>query len=254
MLSGGDVAFMGIGPGETDWFIGIEHKQVNDVIDCMKTGRFTGTQLPQMLQMYDMCFLLIEGRYVPDYSSVDYRTNEPRIWIPRGGGFGAKFGMTYKAFENFQTSVAMFSALAGKPCVIKRTENKKDSVAIIRALYDYFQKPWSEHKSMSLHDHTKMQRAEPAVLALVEPDAGDADYPKLILRKSVYQIQGIGWEVAGTIADKFGCLEAAMAAGAKDFEALDGIGAVIAKRCYEALHGHPDPAIPAKKKRNAKTI
>lgn len=247
LLQGGDIAFWGLGPDDTEWLVGIEHKQVSDVLNCIKDGRFSGTQLPEMQKLYDVSFLLVEGNYQPDYENLNER-NEPRLWIPFGRGRGIRFGMTYRAFDNFLNSLNIFSALCGKPCIVKRSKDKKESVEIIRDLYDYFQQPWDKHRSMRAHDRTKMERVN-SQICLIEPRPGEPGYPKHLLKKAVFQIDGIGWDVAGRVADTFGTVENLLAAGQKEWEAIDGIGKVRAKQAYESLHGHIDPNIKIRKRK-----
>ena len=88
-------------------------------------------------------------------------------------------------------------------------------------------------------------------MELLRIEPGSPDYPEHVLRKALFQIKGVGWEVAGSLAKRFRTMESAMAVSQKDWED-DRIGAVRAKRIYETLHGHPDPR-SVKKQRKAAT-
>lgn len=61
-LDFGDIMFSG---NSSDGLIsvGIEYKTVNDVLNCVKDGRFAGFQLPGMMANYEVCYLLMEGKY-----------------------------------------------------------------------------------------------------------------------------------------------------------------------------------------------
>ncbi len=236
-LDAGDVAFFGNGP-DGDWFVGIEYKAVDDVVKCIQDGRFTGEQLPKMFKLFDMCFLLIEGNYQPDYWG-EHVYGSPRLMIPFKGNNGIRFGLSYQAFDNWITSISMMSALAGKPCIIKRARDKKESVEIIKDLYKLFQKPFDKHLSLSRPDNTKMHHVSYEVeLVRVKPD--DAGYPEFVLRKALYQIQGISWDLAGVLAKRYGLMETLMAVPQKELEDIDRIGKGLAKRIYTVLHGHED--------------
>ena len=257
-LEAGDIALWGNGPDDVPWWIGIEYKQVGDLVSCIKDGRFAGTQLPNMLKLYDVCFLLIEGNYQPDYKTATYN-GDYALWVPFGGGRGIRYGMSYKAFDNYTLSVAVFSALVGKPCIVKRSRDKSESVLIIKDIYDFFQKQWHEHKSMSMHDRSKMSRAQHAIeLLQVEPE--DSDYPRCVLRKSLFQIKGVGWDNAHLLANNIGTMENALTLSQNEIELLGkdgnadtrGIGKVLSKRIYETLHGHPEPVEIKKRKRKGK--
>lgn len=244
-LQGGDIAFFGNGPDDTPWFVGIEHKQIGDIVSCIKSGRFAGTQLPEMLKLYDVCFLLVEGGYQPDYDNIT-ETGEPRLWVPYSKGYGNRFGLAYRSFDNYLSSLQVFTSLQGKPCIVKCAKNRKESVQIIRDLYLFFQKRWEDHRSMSAQDHTKMVLVQREMdLVRVGPD--DATYPKQILRKALFQVDGIGWDVAGAIANQFGVTENALKATQKDLELIDRVGPRLAKRIFRALHGYDDPTVKVKR-------
>ena len=212
------MAFFGAGP-EGDWYIGIEYKTVDDVVACIKSGRFTGTQLPGMLRTYDMSFLLIEGLALLDHNSGQMAKRVGKTSYP--------FGLPYRNFDNFLTSVSVHSALAGKPCVVKKSASMNETVHIIRDMFEYFQKPWDKHKSISRPDLTKMQTAS-YDLEVIKVTPTDPEYPKYVLRKAIFQIDRVGWDLSGKAADHFGTLENALAASRLDWE--DVFGPVVADR------------------------
>ena len=222
------MAFFGAGP-EGDWYIGIEYKTVDDVVACIKSGRFTGTQLPGMLRTYDMSFLLIEGLALLDHNSGQMAKRVGKTSYP--------FGLPYRNFDNFLTSVSVHSALAGKPCVVKKSASMNETVHIIRDMFEYFQKPWDKHKSISRPDLTKMQTAS-YDLEVIKVTPTDPEYPKYVLRKAIFQIDRVGWDLSGKAADHFGTLENAISASRLDWENV--FGPVVADRVFRALHGYSD--------------
>ena len=60
-LVAGDVCFDGNGQGGKRIAVGIERKRLRDMINSIRTGRYAGSQLPTMLDLYDDCYLIIEG-------------------------------------------------------------------------------------------------------------------------------------------------------------------------------------------------
>lgn len=242
-LEYGDVVFQGNGP-DGDWLIGIEYKTLEDIVGCIKSGRFTGTQLPGMMHTYDVSFLLVEGIPRPDRNSgqlVRYRGKQI---------YG--LGLPFQAFDNFLTSVNLFSSLAGKPCIVKMASTDYDTVKMIRDIYELFQKPFDQHKSISRPDLTKIQRVT-YDLTVMKVEPGEPEYPKYWLRKALFQLLGIGWDLSGVLAEYFGTMEIALKASQKDWESIDRVGKGLAKRAYETLHGYPDPDA-LKKKRKSKEI
>lgn len=240
-LEFGDIAFFGNGPNNDVWYVGIEYKTVNDVVGCIKSGRFTGTQLPGMLGIYDICFLLVEG-----ISRPDPRTGQVVRYQGKQNSFS--LGLSYRAYDNFLTSVNVFSSLSGKPCIVKVSGNERETVQIIRNIYAFFQKDWDDHVAMKRPDMTKIQNVTFDFSLLSEPEPGSKEYPAHILRKAIFQVDRIGWDAAGKLAERFQTMESLMAAGQKDLLG-DKLGAVLAERIYQTLHGHPDPEVEAKKRK-----
>lgn len=119
-LEFGDIAFLGEGPDNSPWYIGIEHKKLDDVVACIKSGRFTGTQLPGMMRIFDLCFLLVEG--------IPKSDDQGQLVSYKGRNVTYRMGLPYQAYDNFLTSVAVFSALAGKPCIVKTSASERETV------------------------------------------------------------------------------------------------------------------------------
>lgn len=238
-----DIMFTGNGP-DGDWVIGIEYKKLDDVVQCIKSGRFTGTQLPGMMRTYDICFLLVEG--------IPKADDQGQLISYKGRNVTYRMGLPYQAYDNFLSSVSLFSSLAGKPCIVKTVANERESVRVITDLYKLFEKKWDEHVSMSKPDQTKMQRVT-YDLSVVQIQPVDPEYPQYVLRKALFQIDRVGWDVAGTLSEKFGTIEKALAVSQKEWQAIDGVGTVMADRIYRALHGYPDPTIKKRVKREKKS-
>lgn len=231
-LNSGDVAFSGNGPDNSTWIIGIEYKKINDMVACIKSGRFTGTQLPGMLRDFDLTFLLIEGKVV-----TDFRDKVGYLVEPRRGKQVRSLGLTYKAYANWLAMLAVHTALTGRPCIIHSTEKVAQSIAYIRGLCDLFQKPFEKHKAVWKIDHTQIVRISREV-DIVVPKIGDTGYPQHYLQKVLYQVAGFGIEVSRVAAEAFGTVKTALDATEKDWKAIPGVGKTLAKRAYISLHGY----------------
>lgn len=239
ILPAGDVAFFGNGPNDDVWYIGIEYKKLDDFCGSMKSGRFTGTQLPRMLELFDISFVIIEG--------ICFMDRNTGALVKKVGRMSYSMGVQYSGFQNFMTSIQVHSALAGKPCIVTRTVGMEETINTIKATYNWFQKPWEHHTSISRPDRTKMANV-PYELELVQIRPDSPEYPRHLLRKSLFQIDRLGWEVAGKIAEKFGTMESLMAATQQDLLG-DKVGKTMAERIYQTLHGHADPTVKIKKRK-----
>ena len=248
LLEAGDIAFFGNGPDNAVWYIGIEYKKLDDFCASMKSGRFTGTQLPAMMRLYDISFVLIEG--------IGFLDRHTGMLVKKMGKMSHNMGLYFKGFQNFMTSVSVHSSLAGRPCFIQRTVGPEETLQTIRATYDYFQKPWEHHTGISRPDRSKMEHISYELeVVKVQPD--DPDYPKYLLRKALFQIDRIGWEVAGKIAEYYGTMEALMTAPQREIEEVPvgpnrSAGKITARRIFESLHGYSDQNY-AKRKKKPKT-
>lgn len=232
MLDFGDIAFWGNGPDNEPWYIGIEYKKVDDMVASIHSGRLTGTQLPGMIRLYDICFIIVEG--------ITYMNRQTGGFMKKMGKYSTPLRMHYNGFHNALTSVETYSALAGKPCIVRQTIGIEETVELIRATYSWFQKPWESHSLISRPDQSKLQHVS-YDLEVVKVESHDAEYPTYWLRKAVFQLDRVGWEVAGKIAEKYQTMEALMAETQKGLvDERIGVGGIMAERLYRSLHGHTD--------------
>jgi ERCC4-type nuclease len=62
----GDFSWLGNGPDGAPWSIGVERKTIGDMIQSITSDRFSGHQLPGLLNTYNAVYVLVEGLYRPD--------------------------------------------------------------------------------------------------------------------------------------------------------------------------------------------
>jgi ERCC4-type nuclease len=64
-LEYGDFAWIGKGPEGLPLAIGVERKQIHDLVNSMASGRLQAHQLPGMINTYKISYLVIEGIWRP---------------------------------------------------------------------------------------------------------------------------------------------------------------------------------------------
>ncbi len=65
-LEFGDIAFAGRGSNDAPVMVGIEFKNLNDLVASIRSGRLAGHQLPGIRKTYDHAWLLVEGLWRQD--------------------------------------------------------------------------------------------------------------------------------------------------------------------------------------------
>lgn len=149
-LSFGDVAFEGKSSSHATLDIGIEFKQLSELITCMHDGRFSGHQLPGLTgehRMYDYAWLLYEGRWrTGSQGQLEIYKGMRRgkeIWVGAYGNITA---------SEFKKRLMTFDICGG--IRIKHTNMRQETLLFIEELYRWFtDKPLDGHSS-HLAPHT----------------------------------------------------------------------------------------------------
>ncbi len=150
-LNSADICFNGNGPNGR-MPIGIEVKKDSDLISSLSTKRLQGTQLPKMLNDYQLRYLLWYGRIR------EGKNGNIEIWIekisetgkPYGYWFDSRSHYSYSALQKFLCSPSFTNYF-----IEKHVETKEDAAKWIVQLYEEWNKPWNSHKSMKVFDETK---------------------------------------------------------------------------------------------------
>ncbi len=137
-MDSADVFIIAKGPEDKPISIGIELASIEDLISKLHTKRFQGFQHPNMVDAYDVCYLLSYGRIRSKGTGIEYSI-VPGKWKQFDAG---GYSYTYKA---------LVKILAG-PALIDRfnyynVESYQDAALWIRAVYDTWNKKWSSHES-----------------------------------------------------------------------------------------------------------
>jgi len=216
LLPFGDFAFAGEGP-KGKCSVGIERKTVRDILSCQETGRFAGHQLPGLVENYDYCYLIIEGRFSVDTTTLDLI--EPNKG-DTGRGYPIRLGSTrriqYSSLDNYLNSIATQSS-----CRIKTSGSPAETVMQIVDLYWWWQKPWNQHQSL------KVLRKEPAQFACFKPS----------VRQLIAScLPGIGYEKSVHVAQRFKTVTEMVLATPKEWSEIPGIGKTLAARIAKLLY------------------
>jgi ERCC4-type nuclease len=211
----GDVAFSGYGP-EGIVSIGIERKNIRDLVSSMDSGRLSGHQLIGLLDFYHVVYVVVEGIWRVHNGFIEVLAGR-NMWRPLGGNRQRQY--SYAEIANFLNTLAIITNVR-----IWFTDTDAQTGDWIRHTYFWWQKRWDEHRA-----HLNFQKAPdmPKHMRIIRPS---------LIQRMAKELPGVGWERAGELAKAFVCMEDLMAATPEDFIKLPGIGAKLAKNIYEDLH------------------
>lgn len=230
-LLAGDFCFTGEGP-DGPCLIGIERKTVKGLLSDIRSGRFSGEQLPKLLSNYEFVFLIVEGRYRSNwktglleegrllgtrYNDGIYRQKEKEYiqYVPLVLGTQTFVALELEAFTN---TLSMCTPIRE----IKHTNDEYDTAEYVLSLHHSFSKPWDKHSA-----HVAIHRPEDHVLV------GKTS----TVRRVSHALTGIGWEKSSTIDKAFNSVADMCEASPKDYENLPGFGKKLSKQVWAELHG-----------------
>ena len=212
-----DVSFMGRGPGDAIWSIGIERKKIRDLIGSMESGRLSGHQLIGLTDFYHVVYILVEGIFRVRDGELEVVSGKNR-WMPVGGPRRRRV-YSYREVANYLNSLAIMAGVH-----IWFTQNEQMSGDWIRSTYFWWQKPWEEHRS-----HLKFQEAPdmPKRMRFTKPG---------LVQRVLKEFEGVGWDRAGELAIVFPTMEEVMSAAPEDFVKVPGVGKKTSQSLWNALH------------------
>lgn len=203
-LDFGDVAFEGRGVKNAPLLIGIEFKQLGDIIQCCRDGRFAGHQLPGMRAVYNHSWLLIEGEWRHDANGL--------ITTNQGSYRGWKRHPSKMRASEFEKHILTFELCGGVH--VRYTNSRADSVRAIVNLVRWWQ-------DKALDSHTSH-------LAIHEPVAAFGVVSEF--RRAVMAWPGIGLKLSKAVEKKFqgkhglGSVDVAASASVSDWADLETDG------------------------------
>lgn len=226
-LDHGDVVFFGVKDDGDPVRILVERKKIGDMVSSILGGRYLYQAQCAHESGFDVLCLIVEGVYRPskDAGMVEVpRTRSMmtpgslvprvrRVWEP------VQPGISYSRFDQYLTELDYLAGI-----IVKRSQDIRETVAIVKSLWANFQTPPSKHNS--LH-------------SIYSPPMGTVDLlarPGLV-RRVVKELDGIGWERSRAVAEHFPTVRAVVEATAKDWMTIEGIGEKTARKAVASLNG-----------------
>lgn len=210
-LDAGDVSFLG---NASDGLasIGVELKNVDDLVASTVSKRLAGHQLPAMAREYDHRYLVIEGLFRSD----------DRGMVEVYRYFKWKPAFSRVSWVQLDKLLCTWEQMAG--IRIRKTVDTDETAACIANLYSWWQKPWKAHKGhLALHD---------------TPDSSILMPIDTRRRRSILaELPHIGWEKSGVVLRHFGTVGEAIMSTREEWMKVPGIGEKIADDILAALHG-----------------
>lgn len=156
-----DVAFTGCGPDQSTVQVGVEVKKETELISALKTGRLQATQLPALLTLYDIRWLLIitgQRRENPDTGSLQVRryVDAQPVWVDWTAD-GRTVAANYVTSFLSSPSFCEFKDDWGEGVRYHMVFGEKEAAKWIGDLYHIWQRPYESHKSMRVLDRSGNQ-------------------------------------------------------------------------------------------------
>lgn len=214
-LSYGDVSFMGEGPDGRPVPIGIELKQLSDVLKCITDGRFSSHQLPGLRASYEVVYLVFYGPYKCDLET-------GTLLVPRQGDWktahiGSR-GFMYRELDSWLSSIELRGGVR-----IRRTWNVREAATVCQSLFSWWGKEWDKHRA-----HAELQDVVLEQVMLLPPT---------LLRKIAAQLPGVGWKRSRDVSTHFNSVLEMVLASSEEWQSIQGIGKVIANKVIKAIGG-----------------
>ena len=144
-LNSGDVCFVGNGPTGLVT-VGVELKELNELITSTDNNRLQGTQLPRMLDEYNEVWLLYYGVYRASPVGNQLQLRYGGQWRNHYVG---KRAVPYVYLEGF------LLALTAIGVNVKHVATKAEAAAWLAELVRWRTKPWGKHKSLRGFDQSR---------------------------------------------------------------------------------------------------
>lgn len=210
-----DASFIGAG-SDGPATIGVELKNIKDLVNSMQSGRLAGHQVPGLLERYQHVWLVVEGVYRQARENGVVEVPRGRGWAPLYTGRRPVF---WQQVEAFLTSMEVLAGLH-----IRKTRTPRETAEFIQSLYGWWQK--ADHRSLKVV-HRQAPRTELRKL----------DETTKQIRDIANTLPGIGYDRAMAIAKKLKSPSDLFLMTEREWREIDGVGRTLAQRIVAALHG-----------------
>lgn len=227
-LEFGDACWIGNGVDangeEEPVTIGIERKNINDLIQSIESRRLGGFQLDGLLRTYQVNYLVIEGVW-KNRDDGALETYQRGYWktSTRPGGKTHHYGEV----SNFINSMTIVSGFH-----IRQTSSPKETAFFLRHLYNWWQKPWHTHNSHKVIYSTQVGMGTRCKPKLVVPMSRQQQ----VLMKMLAQVSGLE-QKARDLALNFNSVMEMVVLSEKDWMKYKGIGKVLAGNLVKIFQG-----------------
>lgn len=222
-LLSGDVSFEGDGPQSQRLIIGVERKRLKDMLNSIRSGRYSGHQLPEMLQYYDHSYLFIEGIWrCGMYGELETLITSSHPQNPTFGGRWLPLQTGSVSYRFTELDHFICSMQSHTNVHVRTSSNEYETSAQIISLYSHYQKPWDKH-----HSHQAIHIPQTTITI------GKAS----LVRRVASLLNKIGWEKSAGVDLKFRSVKDMVDAEVEEWKTIDGIGPTIARRAYDQLRG-----------------
>jgi hypothetical protein len=211
----GDVQFYGEGPDGEMLSIGVELKGLTELCSDLQEPRFTGFQVPGMVEAYDRRYLVIRGEH-----KRDRKTGHLLVPHDQGRWLPLRVGSHVFTYREVMAKLTTVSEQAGFHYQFV-SGAVHEVVDYLVMLHSWWYKGFDSHGSLRVF---YVPRRE---FGIRKPSKFRTALKSLC--------PGIGWERTRAIEDEFPTMDALLQATKDDFEEIDGIGSKLAAQLHNAL-------------------
>ena len=211
-----DFSFIGNGPDNEPWQVGIERKTVKDLLNSMTTGRFSGHQLLGLLNSYDTIYLIVEGLWRTSPSNGILQERKGSNWGNVALGQRQFMG---KELDGFVNTLSVMGGI-----LVRETVSQRDTARLVLSLYHWWNRDWEDHKShMALH---KNRFRDDSAIFPTKPS---------LLRRVAAELVGIGWKRSKDVERHFNSVWEMANAEEEEWREVKGVGKGIAEKVYREI-------------------
>ncbi len=225
MVPCGDAMLTGHGPQGGTISVGVECKKLPDLLSSIANGRLGGTQIPRMLKVFDVIFVLYYGVYRigPDnHLQVQRFKHGRKQWQSYRIG---RRPVPWSYLEGFILSAQLKAVLdAGKPLIFKHVYDEHEAACWLRVLDGWLEKPWEKHRGLAVFDRSRELSAPP-----------DADPVEAQIAKTAASLPAIDWVRGWEVARHFESVGEMITASVIEWQKVKGIGPVVSKSAHSAI-------------------